>query len=97
MGARFLVLFVVALQLVQCCDHSGGNEGERVWAAGGRAEFAARGKCWIDGECESGGKWWQGSQDDEEEVFSLHCPMICTTLMYAMLLAGVPNEACWCA
>lgn len=41
----------------------------RIWQAGGSAEMAARGKCWIDGECFVGPSWWIGSHDDTEDSY----------------------------
>ena len=43
----------------------------RVWQAGGSAEMASKGKCWIDGECVAGPAWWIGSHDDSESAYRL--------------------------
>ena len=49
----------------------------RVWQAGGSPALAARGKCWLDGECVLGSGSWSDkrvggqwlSQDDVEESY----------------------------
>jgi hypothetical protein len=42
---------------------------ERVWKAGGSRERAARGKCWIDGECRNKVGISGGSDDDSEDAY----------------------------
>jgi hypothetical protein len=47
----------------------GSKLSDRVWQAGGSAELAAKGKCWIDGICRSGPSWWLGSHDDSDLAY----------------------------
>jgi hypothetical protein len=76
LAACFLILLVSIDQVEELAANVGPNSGldaiqNRIWQAGGSAELAARGKCWIDGVCTAGPSWWLGSHDDSDYAYRL--------------------------
>jgi hypothetical protein len=73
--AACLIIILVSINLVEELgaddDQKFGLDAiqNRIWQAGGSAELASRGKCWIDGACKAGPSWWLGSHDDSDYAY----------------------------
>ena len=106
---KIIIFLLLLCFLVKKTDEFGSDDSaaqpiniqSRVWQAGGSAELASRGKCWIDGECKNGPSWWLGSHDDSEHAYrsrtsTYRCSLSyrSNSLCHRQLGVGVNESAC---
>jgi hypothetical protein len=71
----YCFIWLISIGLIEKLDAEDGQDlvsdivQNRIWQAGGSAELASRGKCWIDGVCNAGPSWWLGSHDDSDYAY----------------------------